>query len=188
MEMIKDELCDDIIEAVRKLTKDKDASKITVRDVLKELDITNRVFYNRFHNIDEVFELIYSDTVNKVRESLAIPYEKNTDFGEHIITVATRTLILTYESRQYMSQYIFEADSTKNSNFDWWSNEIKQLIKAGEDMNYLKSDIDADAVCYSIWCFIRGFNADALARNLPQDEAIRLFKIGFGCLIDGIKA
>lgn len=188
MSIIQDEISNEIIDAARKLSKEKSIGKITVRDILKELNITNRVFYNRFHNINEILEILYNETINKVRESLSIPWDQKTDFGEHISTVATRTLILNYESRKNISQYIFETDSSSSTNYEWWINEIKQLIQTGKEINYIKRDLNDDAICYSIWCFIRGFNADALARNLPRDEAVKNFKYGFGCFINGIKA
>lgn len=188
MELIHDEIRNEIIETARKLSTEKSIGKITVRDILKSLNLTNRVFYNRFHNIDEVLEILYTETVNKVRESLYIPWNSDTDFGNHIKDVAVRTLILSYESRQNISQFIFEADSSTNTNYEWWKKEIHQLIKTGQETGYIKKDLDNEAVCYSIWCFIRGFNADALARNLPKEEAIRQFEYGFGCLINGIKA
>lgn len=186
MSLINDEISYEIIQTAKRLSNDKSIDKITVRDILKKLNLTNRVFYNRFHNIDEVFEILYKESVDKVRESLSIEWDRKTDFGEHIKRVATRTLILTYESRQNMSQFIFEADSVSNTNYEWWMREINELILLGQDIGYIQKNIDSDAVCYSIWCFIRGFNADALARNLPKKEAIRQFEYGFGCLIKGI--
>lgn len=187
MEMIRDEICDQIILSAKRIVREKSAGKITVRDILNDLQLTNRVFYNRFHNIDEVLEILYKETVNKVRESLATPWTGKGDFGEHILKVASGTLILTYESRQYMGSYVFEADSVKNTNFEWWSQEIRKLIGIGKEIGYLKEGLDEEAISYSIWCFIRGFNADALARNLPQEEALRLFRYGFGLLLDGLK-
>ena len=40
---------------------------------------------------------------------------------------------------------------------------------------------------YSIWCFIRGFNADALGRKLPVAQAAAAFKYSFGILLDGLR-
>ena len=40
----------------------------------------------------------------------------------------------------------------------------------------------------AIWCFIRGFNADAMARSLSREEALRRFDYGFGIFLKGIRA
>lgn len=187
MEMIRDEICDNIIASARKLAREKNVGKVTVRDILKDLGITNRVFYNRFHNINEVLEVLYEDTVSKVRESLALPWDENTDYWEHIKFVASRTLVLSYESRQNMSQYVFTADVSTNDNHDWWNQEIRRLIAIGKEHNYIRPDLDEQAVGYSIWCFIRGFNADAMGRKLSKDDALEQFYAGFDCFIRGMK-
>ena len=74
MEMIRDEICDQIILSAKRIAQQKSAGKITVRDILNDLQLTNRVFYNRFHNIDEVLGILYEETVRKVRERLSTPW------------------------------------------------------------------------------------------------------------------
>ena len=49
-------------------------------------------------------------------------------------------------------------------------------------------NIDDDKLAYSVWCFLRGYNADAVLRKMSVDEAIENFKFGFGCFLDGVKA
>lgn len=159
-----------------------------MRDILKKMDITNRVFYNRFHNIDEVLDIIYAETVHRVRESLSIPWDEKSNFFGHIHEVAARTLILTYETRGSISRLIFDMDFNSGENFTWWDKEIRALIRRGMETGNVRPDIDECALSYSIWCFIRGFNADAVARSLPQEEALRRFHYGFGCLMAGIRA
>ena len=159
-----------------------------MRDVLKDLGITNRVFYNRFHSIDEVLAIIYSRSVTQVRRSLAMPWDGQSDYEEHICAVARRTLELTYESRANLSGYIFEADCASPDNFTWWQEEIKKLIRTGKELHWLRSDLDEAVVGYSIWCFIRGFNADALGRGIPEDEALARFRYGFDLMLSGMRA
>lgn len=113
---------------------------------------------------------------------------KKKDFNEiKTRAVAERTLILSYESRQHLSQFVFESDSSADTNYTWWRQEITKLIETGKQQNYLRQDLDGNAICYSIWCFIRGFNADAISRKLPMETALVLFRSGFGCFIDGAK-
>ena len=95
IELIQDERCDIITASVERLAQEKSPQKLTVRDVLKDLGITNRVFYNRFHSIDEVLAIIYSRSVTQVRRSLAMPWDGHGDYEEHICAVARRTLELT---------------------------------------------------------------------------------------------
>jgi len=187
LKLITDEISTQIIASARRLAETKHVGKITVRDVLKDLNMTNRVFYNRFRNMDEVLDCIYAESVSRVRESLSIPWDGKTDFMEHIQSVGARTLTLSYESRRHMSPFIFETDSSSSENFVWWDLEIRKLIAAGKELGTLRKDLDEVAVSYSIWCFIRGFNADALGRSLLEDEALALFRTGFGCFLDGMR-
>lgn len=186
--MIQDEVSEQIIACVSKLARQNSADTITVRDVLKDLKITNRVFYNRFHNIDEVLEILYRDMVHKVRQSLAQPWQDGMDFFEYVHKVAAQTLILSYTHKENLSQFIFEVDSASDTNFQWWDQEIKKLISIGQEQKLVRKDLDADMLSYSVWCFIRGFNADAMARNLTREEAETRFRYGFGIILDGLKA
>jgi len=85
-----------------------------------------------------------------------------------------------------LNQFIFESDSQSASNFSWWKSEIEKLINFGKENNLLK-DIETEKMSYAIWCFIRGYNADALGRNLPKEQAVEDFKYSFGVLLDGMR-
>ena len=85
------------------------------------------------------------------------------------------------------NQYVFENDSISYDNYEWWKTEIKKLIELGKRNGHLK-DVNTDAMSYAIWCFIRGYNADALGRSLPKEQAVADFKYSFGILLDGMKA
>ena len=186
--LIWDEVSEEILSCDERLARQKHTQKLTVRDVLREMDITNRVFYNRFHNIDEVLELVYQKMIREVRRSLTLPRPKGTDFFTHVRQVAAQTLIVSYDCKENLSQFVFESDSTSEENFRWWTAEIKKLIAAGQREGQVAPDLDADSLSYAIWCFIRGFNADAMARNLSKEEALRRFDYGFGIFLKGIRA
>lgn len=162
------------------------AHTITVRKILMALGITNRVFYNRFHNIDEVLEIVYKNTILKIRQSISTGIDAGKDFFEHVMDVVVKTLIMSYETKMQFNQYVFESDSATQSNYEWWRVEIKKLIDYAKSRDYI-CDVDADMLSYSIWCFCRGFNADAVARKLPKEEAIANFKYGFGFLLAGLR-
>ena len=184
---IRDEMSEKIIETAEYLATTEGAHTLTVRKILQKLDITNRVFYNRFHNIEEVLEIIYRNMIIKIRESIT-PEQTNSaaDFFEHVIDVVTRSLIMSYENKMAFNQYIFENDSHSQSNYVWWHTEIKKLIDYAKDKQYIR-DIDSDAMSYAIWCFCRGYNADAVGRHLPMDLAVKNFRYSFGVLLDGMR-
>ena len=185
-ELITDEMSQKIIETAEELAHSSGVESVNVRKLLQVLNITNRVFYNRFHNIEEVLDIIYQRTSLKIRESVLDKFDKNKDFFEEVIDIVANTLIKSYENKENLNQFIFESDSNSNSNYFWWKEEISKIIEYGKKIGVLK-DIDTDKMSYSIWCFIRGYNADALGRGMNKEEAVNNFKYSFGILLDGMK-
>ena len=185
-DMIIDEMSKSIIAVAERLAMELSVEKITVRKILQELGITNRVFYNRFHNIDEVLNIVYEKTVEKIRESIKTDFNPDGDFFEQVIEIVVKTLKLSYQNKMQFSQFVFENDSMSNGNYEWWKAEITKLIEFGKNKGYLK-EVNSEIMSYSIWCFIRGYNADALGRGLPMEKAISDFKYSFGVLLDGMK-
>jgi AcrR family transcriptional regulator len=185
--LIRDEMSEKIVSAAENMVTESGAHSITVRKLLLELGITNRVFYNRFHNIDEVLEIVYKNTVLKIRESLKSAFDEQRDFFENVMEIATRSLLASYDAKQQFNQYVFESDSASQSNFDWWRTEIKKLLHYGMEQNYIKN-VDPEIMSYSIWCFCRGYNADAVGRKLPRKEAVESFQYSFSILLDGLRA
>ncbi|MBQ7953264.1 MAG: TetR/AcrR family transcriptional regulator [Clostridia bacterium] len=187
--LISDEMSEKIIEAAERLLTSYGTENITVRRILTELGITNRVFYNRFHNINEVLEIVYRSTILKIRESLPENFEANTKeaFFEYVMDIVVHSLKSSYDHKMQFNQYVFNRDSISESNSRWWCGEIKKLIDYAMDRGYIKK-VDSKVLSYSIWCFIRGYNADAVGRNLPKDEAVENFKYSFGFLLDGLKS
>lgn len=184
--MINDEMSDEIIAAASKLATAEGAHCLTVRKILRELDISNRVFYNRFHNIDEVLEIVYRKNIVQMRECLADKYDENKDFFEYVLDVLTQVLESTYDIREQFSRYVFEQDSINDSNYKWWMVEIEKLIEYAKSKDIIK-DVDSKVLSYSIWCFARGFNADAICRRFSKDEAIEYFRYGMGFFLEGLR-
>lgn len=184
--LIYDEMSERIIEAAEELILSEDASSINVRKILKHLNITNRVFYNRFHNVDEVLDIISKRSVLKVRESLRFHFNEKIDFFEQIMDEVEKTLIISYETRMNFAHYVFENDSVTDSNYKWWTEEIKKILDYAINKGYIKK-VDTDMTSYAIWCFIRGFNTDAIGRKLSLDEAIKRYRYGFKFILDGLK-
>lgn len=184
--LIWDEMSEKIIETAEKLACTIGAHTITVRKILAELGITNRVFYNRFHNLDEVLRIVYKNTIMKIRSGVISEIDEKSDFFEHMMDIAVNSLVVSYETKMQFSQYVFETDSASDSNHEWWTSEIKKYIEYAKEKGYIK-DVNSDVLSYSIWCFCRGYNADAVARNVPREKAIEDLKYSFGFLIEGLK-
>lgn len=185
-ELISDAMSDKIIEIAERIATAEGAHTVTVRKILLELGITNRVFYNRFRNVDDVLAIVYKNMVVKIRRDIISEYDETQDFFEYVMDVIERSLIITYDTKMQFSQYAFENDSLTESNYTWWTDEIKKLIDYAKERDLIL-DVDSEVMSYSIWCFCRGYNADAAGRNLPKDEAIRKFRYSFGFLLEGMK-
>lgn len=177
-----------IIQAAEEIVRAEGAESLTVRKILQKLGITNRVFYNRFSNIDVVLHILYRNTVQKVRGIIGEKIDSKKDFFEHVTDLVTNSLIVSYDYKMRFSQYIFENDSLVQSNYEWWTSEIKKLVDYAKAHNYIKSSVDSDSISYSIWCFCRGYNADAVGRGIPKDVAVRQFRHSFSFLLEGLKA
>ncbi len=184
--LIYDEMSKKIIDATLELVTELGHQKVTVRCILRKLHITNRVFYNRFHNVEEVFNILYEQTLMKIRECVSCRIDPEKDFFEQITDMVAETLNISYDHKKRFNNYFFQSDSLSKENFVWWQNEIKRLIEYAYEKGLI-IEVDASGMSYAIWCFCRGYNADAVSRDLPKDEAIKNFKYCFGFLLDGIR-
>jgi len=184
--LIHDDISEKIIEIADRLAKKDGAHTITVTKILAELGATNRVFYNRFKNIHEVLETVYKKAVYKMQESIKSDIDPENDFFGYAMDVGVKVLIATYDVKMQFSNYMFEHDSLTDMNRKWWLKQIKNMIALGEELGVVK-DIDSEMMSYTIWCFLRGYNADAVGRRLAKEEAIKNFKFGFGLLLEGVK-
>lgn len=184
--LIADEMSDRIVEIAKNLVTLQGVSNLTVRRILKELNITNRVFYNRFHNIEEVLDVVYKNTTLKMRESIADELDSSIDFFEHVMDVVVNSLIMSYDTKMQFNQYVFENDSLSQSNYEWWTGRIKSLIDYAMEHDYIKQ-VNSDVLSYSLWCFCRGYNADAVGRKIPKEEAVANFKYSFNFILEGLK-
>lgn len=184
--LIVDEMSDKIIETAEKLVTLSGAGSLTVRRILHELKITNRVFYNRFHNVDEVLDVVYNKTAMEIRKSITDELDNGKDFFEHVMDVVVKSLLMSYDTKMQFNQYVFENDSLSESNYEWWTSQIKKLIDYAMEHDYIKQ-VDSEVLSYSLWCFCRGYNADAVGRNIPKEEAVANFKYSFGFILEGLK-
>ena len=185
--LIQDEMSEKIIQAAQQIAFHNGADQVTVRKVLQSLDISNRVFYNRFQNIEDVLKIVYERTVLEIRKSLIGKFDPNGDFFSQVVDIVANTLAMSYEYKMKFNQYVFESDSIQGDNYTWWKTEIAKLIAFGIEKGYLRK-VDTEVMSYAIWCFIRGYNSDAVGRKLPPEVAADHFRYSFGILLNGMKA
>ncbi len=183
---ITDEISDDIVEITTQIARDEGAHNVTVRKIISRLGVTNRVFYNRFHNADEVLRIIYENAVLKMRESFRSDYNSSEDFFEYAMDIGTKVLINTYDIKMEFSSYMFEHDSLTEENRMWWTQTMKKSLEEAKARGFIK-DIDTEMLSYSIWCFCRGYNVDAVTRKLSKAEAVKYFQFAFGYFLEGIR-
>ena len=183
--IIKDQMACKIVDTAEKIIIEKGIEYLNVSKILRELSITNRVFYNRFHNLQDVLIEIYKKILVQKRELISVEYDGKQDFFEYVTNLATNFLELAFDLQKKFNFFIFGSDIFTNENYEWYLNKIKGLIKIGRDYDLLK-DFDDEAMSYYIWCSCRGINTDIVTR-MGKDEAIRIFKSSFKYLLEGIK-
>ncbi len=187
VQLIRDEMSGKIVDEAAGIALGEGAGEVTVRKIIRALGVTNRVFYNRFHNVEEVLGIVYQDMAVKMRRSIMERFDPEGDFFGQITDIAAGTLKLSYQLKLGMNQYVFIQDSISSENFLWWQEHIREYIDLGKEKGLLRPDLDGEAMSYAIWCFIRGYNTDALAREIPEEEAVRGFRYSFGVFLDGMK-
>lgn len=185
-ELICDEVSSEIIRIAERIAREDGVESVNVSRIITELGVTNRVFYNRFQNIDEVLEFIYKKAVLTMRESITSDYDLKTDFYNYVMDITVKVLEQTYDVKKQFSQYMFEFDSKTNKNCDWWTEKIKAIIDVAIATGQIK-EVDSNALGYTLWSFLRGYNVDAIKRGLSKEEAVERFKISFGYLLEGVK-
>lgn len=184
--LIVDEMSNKIIKTAEGIVTLQGRNALTVRKILQEMGITNRVFYNRFRNIDQVLEVVYKNTTLKMRESMVEEPDGAKDFFEYVTNIVEKTLVMSYDTKMQFNQYVFENDSVSTSNYEWWTAEIRKLLDYAMEKGYIK-EVDSEVLSYSLWCFCRGYNADAVGRNIPKDVAVKNFRYSFGIILEGLK-
>ncbi|HAM69158.1 MAG TPA: hypothetical protein DCP68_06055, partial [Ruminococcus sp.] len=149
---IRDEISERIIEIVARIAEEEGAHKVTVRKIIAELGVTNRVFYNRFANCDEVLRIVYRNAIVHMRENIKPEFHDRESFERFCIDTAVSVLMQTYDVKMQFRRYVFEHDSLTEENRRWWYDKIKKYYRYALEQGFAKQ-VDADALCYAIWCF-----------------------------------
>ncbi len=182
---IRDEISDKIIAIAEHIATTEGAHQVNVRRITQELGASNRVFYNRFANCDEVLRIVYENAVIQMRESVKPNYHDRESFVEFCLTTGVNVLLRTYDVKMQFSRYMFEHDALTENNRQWWAEGIKTHYAYAREQGWA-ADVDPDALTYAIWCFCRGYSVDAVTRRLPREDAIRYFRFGFNCFLRGV--
>lgn len=185
--LIVDEMSDRIIAVAERMAMTNGAHTVNVRKILLELGITNRVFYNRFQNIEEVLDIVYQRVSEQIRAKVSWESDTQEEFFDRVTEMVADTLIRSYDLKRQFNHYMFENDSRSQSNYEWWMSAIRQMFAYAKEKGYIRSDADVDVLSYSLWCFWRGYNADAVGRGIPKEEAVKKCKYSFGIILDGLR-
>ena len=182
---IHDAISEQIIEIAAQIAQDEGAHCVNVRKIITALGATNRVFYNRFRNADEVLRIVYQRAVEQTRANIRPDYTDAESFVRFCLDTAEQVLIRTYGIKTQFRRYVFEHDSLTEENRLWWDSLIREQYEAAKRCGFV-GEVDVDALCYAIWCFCRGYYSDAASRALPLEDAVRRFRFGFRCLLEGV--
>ena len=185
--LIRDEMSEKIIDITKNLAAEYGAHAVTVKKILSVLGTTNRVFYNRFHNVDEVLRIVYANAVVNMRQCFKSDYDSKEKFFDYCMDVAVNVFVSTYDIKMQCRRYTFEHDSLTESNREWWSSEMLKVCEYARRKGLIKKNVDLETLSYSIWCFCRGYNTDAVSRGLSKKDALKYFKFAFGYFLEGIK-
>lgn len=183
---LEDEVSGEIIDCAMDIARENGVAAVTVSEILRKMEITNRVFYNRFKNIDEVIAELYKRVVDEMRICIDTEYDGRENYYEYLIGLAVSVLEKTYETKLHFAGIMKDYDSRAGENRKWWIAHIAPLLEYGMDSGFLKR-ADSKLLAYSIWCYCRGFNASVVGGGLNLGEALESFRLGIRCLIYGLK-
>ncbi len=183
---LEDDISRKIIEITAEIVNTEGAEYVTVKRILEKLGTTNRVFYNRFQNVEDVLQKVYENEIMDMRGCVVQAYDGTTDFYEYLMNLAVSTLERTYTLKKQFKNYMFRHDELSDNNRRWWLDQIAQILEYGMNKGYLRKE-NSKELSYSVWCFCRGFSAEAVYRNMGTEAFIQSFRLGVGCLIAGLK-
>lgn len=183
---IEDDVSLKIIDTAMEIALEEGMASLTVSKIINRMGVTNRVFYNRFKDILDVITAIYDEVVHQLRSCFDVKYDGKQDLCEYITNLAVSVLEKTYETKLHFAGYLYNYEAFLEENREWWINQIIPLIDYGKEQGIFK-ELDSKHLAYSVWCYCRGFNATSVGNNLSAEEAIKAFRLGFNCFMDGAR-
>ena len=174
----------EIIEAARRIIATKGMEELTVREVARDVGISEGDIYRHFSSKKDILFLLMDDIeltlLNAIRESVS-PERKPIDNLEEIL----KAHISLSEQRQGVS-FIIIAETMRLGDEDLhyrmfqvvtnYLNHIKDILHEGVKMGNIRNDIDLDAAALmffaivqsavTIWC-LSGYSFDLSERVIP---------------------
>ena len=100
---LEDNISGKIIDCAMNIARENGVAAVTVSEILRKMEITNRVFYNRFKNIDEVIAELYKRVVDEMRICIDTEYDGRENYYEYLIGLAVSVLEKTYETKLHFA-------------------------------------------------------------------------------------
>lgn len=182
-----DDMSRNIIDTAKKIVDEEGAEQVNVKRILEELNITNRVFYNRFQNAEDVLQTVYESAVLDMRGFVVMAYDSSMDYYDYIVNLAVTALQKTFLLKKQFKNYMFKHDELSTGNRKWWIAQIANILDYGIQKGYLNPAVNTKEAGYAVWCFCRGFSAEGVVQNQSLEEVEHSFRLGVGYLLDGIK-
>lgn len=185
---IEDETTKEIIHTAKKIAQKEGLEQLSVKRILAEMKVSNRVFYNRFRNIEDVIELLYEQAVNSLREIIDLSLlEKDELYYETLENLAVNVVRCLYQNNIHFRARLLSYETSKDNNRNWWIEQIQTILCDGVTRGLLKP-MDELGTARGIWCLCLGFHKEALGKSVPEQEAIASFRTFFTIFIEGMKA
>ncbi|MBE7042550.1 MAG: TetR/AcrR family transcriptional regulator [Ruminococcaceae bacterium] len=184
---IEDETTVTIIRVAKEIAQKEGIEQLSVKRILTEMKVSNRVFYNRFRNIEDVIELLYEQAVNSFRGIIDLSLlEQSENYYETLENLAVNVVRCLYQNNIHFRARLLTYEASKDNNRNWWITQIQDILRNGVERGLLRP-MDELAVARGIWCFCLGFHKEALGNSVSEQDAISSFRASFSIFISGMK-
>lgn len=184
---IEDDTTKAIVKTAGIIAQREGLDQLSVKRILSEMKVSNRVFYNRFRNIEDLIEVMYHEFVGTLRGQINPQQLADTEhYYDKLLELAVGVVQKMYRNHIHFRLRLLSYETSKESNRNWWLEQIQKILEDGVSRGLLKP-MNEQAVSYGVWCFCLGFHKDALGKNVSEEEAISAFRESFSYFIEGMK-
>lgn len=183
---LEDETTKQIIAAATGIAQREGIEQLSVKGILAEMGVSNRVFYNRFRNIDDIIQILYNELVQEIRASLKSVREEGRDYYSYLLELAVAVVRKIYQNNLHFRKHLLSYHASNDSNRNWWLTQIQTILQDGINRGLLRK-MNITAVSYGVYCFCLGFHKEAVGEALEGEQAIGAFSQSFALLIEGMK-
>ena len=183
--MLQDETADEILRIAKEICKTEGAGQVTVRKIITQMGVTNRVFYNRYRSRDALLYQIYSEAVTEMHRCVDPHYTDKDSFFQFCLETGEQVLGQTYDIKRQFKDYYFAHTELTDHNRDWWSEQVRRHYTIAHENGWIQVT-DIEKIGVSLWCMCRGYLEDAAVRAFTKDEALQAFRFGMTCYLKGL--